>query len=187
MKKEIAVAMVVMTLSLVSVVSVNTNQAGDPYLDKIDSPDFFQTDPDYGGFEGGGGTYCGPVAASNALMWLDAHGFGNIVDDTTDRKKDQHDLIDILGSENYMDSIDGTGAFGLTRGLNRYLNERGYNVTFRSEGWRNVPDYVNVLATKPQVPWIKEAVTGANSGCLLNVGWYEYYNNNNTYVRKGGH
>ena len=52
------------------------------------TPGYNQLDSAYGGLDGNGRFYCGPCSASNGLMWLDDHGFDDLVPNTADRKKD---------------------------------------------------------------------------------------------------
>jgi len=160
------------------------------YTEKIDEiPDYLQVDLAYGGFPGAGAQYCGPVAASNPLMWLDDHGYDEIILNTADRKEDQHDLIEALGSSAYMDtSTDtGTNTHRFVLGLDNYLRDAGYaDHSLEYQGWWAVlPEYqTGVEAVDLQ--WIKQGVEG-NTAVILNVGWYVYDAGTDTYTRDGGH
>ncbi len=160
------------------------------YTKKIDEiPDYLQVDLAYGGFPGAGAQYCGPVATSNPLMWLDDHGYDEIISDSADRKEDQHDLIEALGSPTYMDTStdNGTSPYRLLLGLDDYLRDAGlsgYSLLY--QGWRTVlPEYHTGMETV-DLQWIKREVEG-NTAVILNVGWYNYDSGTDTYTRDGGH
>src|SRR5262245_32125 len=57
-----------------------------------DMPDLTQTDPALG-VEGGGDSWCGPVAISNALMWLGEHGHESLIPSGEDRHARQLELV----------------------------------------------------------------------------------------------
>lgn len=163
------------------------------YLEKIyTTPDYLQTDPDYGGLPGDppGAMYCGPVSVSNSLMWLDNNGFDNLVaPDTTDRKRDQFDLIVELGSATYMDtSLDsGTGVYNLTWGVNDYISDKGYQyVRLGYQGWRYHPSEFSTGVDVPDLDWVKLGIRGYGS-VWLNVGWYTHDAQSDEYTRIGGH
>jgi hypothetical protein len=160
------------------------------YIDKIgEIPDYLQVDLSYGGFPGGGTQYCGPVATSNPLMWLDDHGYDEIIANTADRNEDQHDLIESLGSSTYMDTStdSGTSPYMLLLGLDNYLRDAGYSgYSLLYQGWRNVlPEYQTGVETV-DLQWVKREVEG-NTAVILNVGWYLYDAGTDTYTRDGGH
>jgi VCBS repeat-containing protein len=169
------------------------------YLQKVDAtPDYTQTDLAYGGFpdpnppyEDHGGVFCGPTATSNALMWLDENGYPNLVPNTADRKKDQHDLIATIASAQYMNAYDGDGAnpTNLCQGLADYIDARGYNnsYTLQYQGWRSIPAEFDTGVDVVNVNWARTGIQSEASVELWNVGWYDYDSQAKTYTRVGGH
>lgn len=144
-------------------------------------PDYTQNDSAYGGIPG---NYCGPVSVSNTLIYLDNYVYGNLVANTTDRKKDQHDLIILLGSEDYFDSSDGSGPNSICRGLKKYIGERNYKYKkLEYQGWRSVNSEF-YLSDIPELEWIKSGFN-KNKATWLNIGWYSY--DSGIYTRQGGH
>jgi VCBS repeat-containing protein len=166
------------------------------YTDKIYStPDYTQTDTAYGGFPDGsgeahGGVFCGPTSTSNAVMWLDDHGWPNLVPNTSDRKKDQHDLIATIASDGYMDAYDydGVDPTRLANGLAKYIHDRGYQYSrFQWEGRRDVPSWVDTGVNIPDLNWMRAGIEGPCTVQLWSVGWYGYNAATDNYTRNGGH
>src|SRR3989339_141591 len=94
------------------------------YYSKINEfPNYYQRDTAYGGLLGGGSAECGPTSVSNGLMWLSDHGFPNLTPHTSDRKKDQFDVIWEIGADPYMHYRD---PWGFTNGLRTYITDKGY-------------------------------------------------------------
>jgi C-terminal processing protease CtpA/Prc len=161
------------------------------YTEKINSiPDLTQTSPE-ANFPLGGKTFCLHSAVTNSLMWLDSHGFPNLVDNTGHPVTDQANLAKLLASKIYMDTDpnEGTGIAGLIKGLKKYIADRGYEIeSLQYQGWRplgkkaadvSVGSFVNLDR-------LKQGIIG--SGCVwLNVGWYKYDVSKNEYERLGGH
>ena len=159
-----------------------------PFLDKINEiPDYEQTDSAYGGFAGGGQQYCGPTSASNALMWLDDHGYDTLIVNTPDRKKDQHDCIVVLGASDYMNALDGTSANDFLVGLDRFVREKDYTyVRLDYQGWRSHPAAFDLGTMVPELEWIQHGIE-STAVAWINIGWYTYESSNDTYSRQGGH
>ncbi|MCC6751123.1 MAG: hypothetical protein IT371_25945 [Deltaproteobacteria bacterium] len=136
-------------------------------------PDYTQTDSAYGGFANGGNYHCGPTAVSNSLVWLADHGHPGLMAHSSDRKKDQHDLIATLGSATYLATSAqgyGTPPSNLLPGLKRYLQDKG--VAYRSlkwQGWSPIPigaEFDTGVAL-PSLDWIKLGIQGRNVAWLL--------------------
>jgi C-terminal processing protease CtpA/Prc len=161
------------------------------YTDKIDSiPDLTQTDFE-ANFPAGGKEFCLHSAVTNSLMWLDSHGFPNLVDNTGDPLADQVKLAKLLASKTYMDTDpeEGTGTTNLIRGLKKYIADRGYQIeSLQYQGWRPVAEDVTRLTTSqiPLFDQIKQGVLG-NGAVWLNVGWYKYDASKDEYKRISGH
>ncbi len=148
--------------------------AGTSYINEI--PDFTQTDI-RGNKSGNGQQYCGPVAVSNSIIWLNKN------------KGDQIQLIHKLASKDYMNTSlkNGTGTSGIIRGVEKITGELfdGYKI-LEYEGWRKHPEKNSSGVKIPSINRIKSAVT-RNSTAWINVGWYLYNKKNNEYNRIGGH
>ncbi|NLE38875.1 MAG: hypothetical protein GX621_12695, partial [Pirellulaceae bacterium] len=175
--------------------SVSRAPASVPYLEKIwTTPDYTQTDSAYGGFpdEYGvlhGGYFCGPTSTSNSLMWLANNGWTNLAPLTSDRKKDQHDLVETIASSTYMDAYeyDGVNPTRLANGLSQYIHDCGYEYSrFEWQGWRAVPSQFKT-GTIPDLDWMRAGIEGPNTIQLWSVGWYNYHAETNEYSRDGGH
>ncbi len=145
-------------------------------------PDLVQTDPK-GKFARGGKSFCGPVAASNSLVWL-----------KTGKKSDdfnfQYSVVNKLASAEYMkvDPVDGIGAKGLIRGVSRYVEKDIGDSDFvlKYQGWRSTPKEHFTGVRDPQVKWIQGFV-GMRKTAWINLGWYSYDAEKDEYVRVGGH
>ena len=159
------------------------------YTDNIYSiPDLTQTDS-RANFAGGGTEYCCLVAIANSFMWLDSHGFPELVENSGSPFDDEVRLVKLLASKAYMDTslVEGTGTTKLMRGVKKYVKERGYEISqLEYEGWRKHPPEMKAKFFVPRLSWIKHGTLG--SGALwLNVGWYKYNLSKDEYIRIAGH
>lgn len=151
-------------------------------------PDLLQTDPK-GGLPGGGRWYCGPVAISNSLAWFSDNGYENLMSKLGDREKSQFEMVRVLGSRQYMDTIEGVGtdAYGVLRGVSRYIEHKGYRyLSLQYQGWGRHPRRFGTGTAIPEPVWIKKGLLG-NSAVWLNAGWYKYDEVTNQYQRIGEH
>ncbi|MBN2138546.1 MAG: hypothetical protein JW720_12130 [Sedimentisphaerales bacterium] len=159
------------------------------YTEKADSTsDLTQTDR-LAELPGGGKTYCGPVAVSNSLFWLSENGFANLTSGLADRRDAHFELARTLGSKRYMNTSlrTGTGADSILDGVDRYLEDRGYEYGYlKFQGWRKHPGRFSSGVAVPELDWIKRGIVG-DSGVWLNVGWYKYDSSSGEYARVGGH
>jgi len=159
------------------------------YTDNIYTiPDLTQTDS-RAHFAGGGSEYCCLVAIANSFMWLDSHGFPELVENSGSPFDDEVRLVKLLASKAYMDTslVEGTGTTKLMRGVKKYVKDRGYEISqLEYEGWRKHPPEMKSRFSVPRLSWIKHGTLG--SGALwLNVGWYEYNLSKDEYIRIAGH
>lgn len=146
-------------------------------------PDFNQTSKKYGPLPGKGYNYCGPVAASNALMWLASKGYTKLLPEKKLSTKSQYEMIKILGSSKYMNTSAsrGTGVQSTVNGLKKYIHEKGYKVSIKKKGLGYE------LGGEPPSPnWIANGLLGS-SNVLVNLGWYEYDSKKDIYKRVSGH
>lgn len=147
-------------------------------------PDLVQTDPK-GEFARGGKSYCGPVAASNSLVWLKAGGARQFTD-----KTEQYKVVNLLASANYMDTdpVKGVGAAGLIRGVKRFvekdIGDPDFHLSY--QGWRSSPKGHFAGVKTPELEWIRSFV-GPGKSAWINIGWYRHDKENNEYNRVGGH
>ena len=148
-------------------------------------PDFCQENPNYV-LPGRGKPYCGPTAASNILIYLDKTTSPNILDSNSSSDKDQFELIKLLGSEKYMNTMldGGTEPVDLMRGLETYVKERGYEIKILWKGWQDGDKYF--INSIPGIKWIQENIKDS-SNVILQIGWYKYDKEKDYYKRIGGH
>ncbi len=154
----------------------------------FDTPDLTQTDPALG-VPGGGNSYCGPVAISNGVMWLAAHGYPKLAPAGPTRHDQQLELVRELGSKHFMATspYSGTGAFGILPGLEHYVQDKGYTVQrLQYEGWRGHALAYDVGVPKPDPAWIAAALHPGGAA-WINVGWYKPEPGGRAYHRHGGH
>lgn len=155
-------------------------------------PDYTQTDPTYGGFQPDGDNFCGPASVSNSLMWLSDHGFPNLAPRSSDRNKDQHDLIALLASPAYFSTNgtqDGTPVPQLLSGLKAYFTDR--NTTYLGLQWQGayplpIPVEFDTGIEIPQIDWIKKGAEALSSLWLL-LALATYDSATDTFVVSNGH
>lgn len=153
------------------------------------TPDFCQTDTQ-GKFNNGGRMYCGPVAASNSIVWLARQGYPQLLDSSESKKQSQIELIRTLASSGYMgtDGTKGTGPRSLMKGLHKYVTQRGYEcerLEFR--GWSPVDRRFNPTNAPVTIESISQAVAHPRGVVCANIGWYTHDEASDTYTRHGGH
>ncbi|MEZ4226158.1 MAG: hypothetical protein R3B13_34750 [Polyangiaceae bacterium] len=151
-------------------------------------PDLTQTAQDLA-LPGGGGSYCGPVAVSNAIAGWAAAGQHSLLPDAHDPRAAQTTLVKLLGSARYMGTgvNSGTGAAGLMVGLERYLRDRGFAATLQYDGWRAHPQRFSSGRRTPSAEAIRTAFD-AGSAVFVNIGWYQPSPRvAGVYRRHGGH
>lgn len=158
------------------------------YDDKDETtPNFWQRQPDTD-FAQGGKMYCGPTAASNALMWFGRHGFPKLTPPAPDALSEQSKMIDILASKNYMNTADknGTKLPVVICGIKNYVSVCGYSVaSIQYKGINQCPQQY-LIGEIPDLNWMAENTAGL-TGQLLGIGWYKYDKQTNIYRRFGGH
>ncbi len=159
------------------------------YTDKAKgTPDYSQMDNAYGGLAGNGSFYCGPCSVSNGIMWLDDNGYPNLVTNTSDRKKDQHDMIIVMGSRKYMntENVGMAPSRDVVRGVEDYIKDKGYSCTIEFQGIYFPPPDKYIDSNRVVIDWIKEKVLG-NTAVFLHVSWVRYDQSTDTYTARGGH
>jgi hypothetical protein len=150
-------------------------------------PDLMQTDPALE-LPGGGDSHCGPVAASNALAWLGAHGLPRLLPEGDSERERQIALVRELASRRYMGTSahNGTGASGLLKGIDLYLRANGYRgARLQYQGWRSHQLRYSTGVRKPEIEFLAEGLRQGGVA-LVNVGWYRP-GRPGVYRRHGGH
>lgn len=159
------------------------------YLDKsLSTPDLTQTDP-RANFTEGGKRFCAPVAVSDSLIWLSQHGFPRLLPKAENLTVAQIDMAKILASPGYMDTRakEGTEVNSVLTGIKRYIVEHGYSIKrLEYQGLRAIDPEFNSGQSYPNPRFLKHGIIG-KTGVWLNIGWYKYKAENETYRRIGGH
>lgn len=145
--------------------------ASEEFINEI--PDFTQSELE----ELKGDQYCAPVAVSNSIVWLSG------------MKINQIELIDKLGSANYMNTSlsVGTDVDSVMYGAKKIAEEifkAEVNVEYM--GWRphsNAKSNGNIV---PDINLLNNFID-KNSAAWINVGWYKYDRYKDQYLRVGGH
>jgi len=150
-------------------------------------PDYYQRDTTFGAFPGKGATYCGPVAVSNSLIWFSEHGYPSLIKSSGNTYRDQHELISLLGSPDYMDAGHGGATVeSFCRGLKKYLQDCRVNGQIKSEGMYDVSDEFRAEKDVPDFERMK-LFTLKDQAVWLNIGWYKFDPSKNIYTKTGGH
>jgi hypothetical protein len=150
-------------------------------------PDYYQRDTTFGVFPDKGATYCGPVAVSNSLVWFSEHGYPSLMKSSGNSYRDQHELISLLGSPDYMDAGHGGATVeSFCRGLKKYLQDCRVNGQIESEGMYDVSDEFRAEKNVPDFERMK-LFTLENQAVWLNIGWYKFNPSKNIYTKTGGH
>jgi len=139
-------------------------------------PDLLQT-LNSAGFAGDGQQFCGPVAVSNSLVWMEENKNENY----------QIELVHKLSSPTYMNTntINGTNVSGLLQGIHKYALERwGKYKNLEYSGWSKSPTQFRSSLKKPTLDWMTSALH-RKGAVWINIGWYNPEGSN--YRRAGGH
>ena len=163
------------------------------YLDKLSTPDLTQTDP-RARFAENGSNYCAPVAVSNSFVWLAEHGYskllpGGPVLSNADKTARQIILAKTLSSPEFMNTIadEGTYVDNVLLGIKKYILKQGYSIKQLSYlGFRSNLAEFNTGVRNPRPILLRQGIIG-KSAVWLNIGWYQFNSNSNTYLRMGGH
>jgi hypothetical protein len=151
-------------------------------------PDLMQTDPALE-LPGGGDSHCGPVAASNALVWLGAHGLPRLLPEGATERDRQIALVRALASGSYMGTSahNGTGASGVLKGIDLYLRANGYRAArLEYQGWRAHQLRYSTSVRIPEVAFIADGLREGGVA-LISAGWYKPGMLPGVYRRHGGH
>jgi hypothetical protein len=142
-------------------------------------PSFHQRNSE---FPGGGKNFCGPTAASNALMWLANRGYPQLKpageDDTIAQKEMIKRLAGFMGTYR-----EGTSVDAFICGINSYLRTVGYS----SKSWTySGNSRTSRTRTPPDVSLVNAMATG-NTVLWFSLGWYAFDETHQKYTRDFGH
>jgi len=129
------------------------------------------------GFKDGGRNFCGPVAISNSLVWLEGNK----------SRQYQIDLVKKLASPEYMNTNprSGTILWNLISGVDKYAKERWKKYKrLEYRGWSSVPEKFRLSAEQPTQSWMQLGLH-KKGATWINIGWYKREAQN--YERTGGH
>lgn len=167
--------------------SVTPGGAAVESVSRVDeTPDLMQSEPQAGlPFEGA--PYCGPVAASDSLIYMSKHGYPRLTSASALDARAQGQLSLRLSKLMKTTRLGGTTPDGLMVGLRKYIGERGYVVeSLHYQGWEHL-DHGVALATLPQLAFVHKGLADDKSAVWLKIGWYRYFPAQDKYVRFAGH
>jgi len=141
-------------------------------------PDFCQRDTRFGHFPFDGKIQCGPVAASNLLMYLNNTNFPGLMSKENPGPYDQFELINLLSSDRYMKTkkeLGGTTPYNLMQGLKQYLKDNGYGADIQYIGYQ-VDDHdknQNLTGGGNITPMMIKDKSDEGFECIVRVGYYK--------------
>jgi hypothetical protein len=160
-----------------------------PAVDRsAQTPDFCQVDP-AAGLPRDGGSFCGPVSASNAMMYLAHTGYPKLKPDAPDEKTAQIALIHTISSKDFMNTDEhaGTGPTGVMIGIKKYVEAAGYSIDrIEYQG----ADHIKAFKQAGPIPtaeFLRQGLSVPHSVVLLNLAWKKLDVDKQTYSRIGGH
>jgi hypothetical protein len=153
-----------------------------------DVSDFKQNNP-HAQFAAGGKDFCAPTCLSDYIMWLGKNGYPALLPAGDNLEQVQIALIKKLASADYLgpDPNSGTSPQQIMIGLKKYITDSGYSIKSLSyQGFRPAAKEFFKGVSAPSLSWLK-AGSIAPKCCWLNIGWYRYDEDTDTYSRTGGH
>ncbi len=150
----------------------------------LETPDLMQASPS-AALPWGGQAHCGPVAASNTLIWFAKKGFDGIVEGDPQTTGTQAKLALKLGSYMRTSLTEGTTVTAFLCGLNDYLTDKGFQETLLYQGWEQHPQQYDA-GGHAQLQFLREGLK-SGSAAWIKIGWYKFYPRTNTFMRFAGH
>ncbi len=133
-------------------------------------------------FIGGGKSFCGPTAASNALMWLADRGYPALKpsaeNDSSAQKKMIKRLAGLMGT--YRES---TSLTSFTCGVNTYLRTVGY----APKSWVSSGNGCANYGLLPPDISVVRSMSSGNTVMWFSLGWYCLDESSRKYSRDFGH
>lgn len=153
-----------------------------------DISDFKQNNP-RAQFAEGGKDFCAPTCLSDYLMWLGKNGYPALLPAGANAEDIQIALIKKLAGADYLgtDPSAGTSPEQIMVGLKKYVTDSGYKVKSLSyQGFRPASKEFFSGVSVPSLTWLKAGAIEPKC-CWLNIGWYKWDEDSDTYTRTGGH
>lgn len=179
MRNIIFYSLLIGLLLLLSPEIIFSQKDDEVFIDRIDTiPDLIQINSE---LPLSGSQYCGPVSASNSLMWMINEGFIKNV-----KPVKQLEMVKSLG--NYMSvSKIGTSPYQFCNGLDQFLKDN--NIQYKIleyQGWRPCKGFKS--QENVDIKKLKH-IFKSKSAIWLNVGWYYLQQDSyaSLFKRYGGH
>ena len=190
MTRSLLTTSLLMTAALLIQMPVNAQVTlPGSYSQRInDVSDFKQNNP-HAQFAEGGKDFCAPTCLSDYIMWLGKNGYPALLPAGESLEQVQIALIKKLASADYLgtDPNSGTSPEQIMIELKKYITDSGYSIKSLSyQGFRPAAKEFFTGVSMPSLSWLK-AGSIAPKCCWLNIGWYSYDEDTDTYSRTGGH
>lgn len=156
-------------------------------LDRLEiTPDLMQTDK-RASLPYAGRAHCGPVAASNGLIWLANAGYPKLSISKNPTIPQQGKLAIEIGTMMNTTRKGGTTINGFIKGLSKYIKSKGYKIDkLNYQGWEQCDRNYFTGIKKPRPYSIFDSFDDRT--CVwLKIGWYKYFPAKKEYVRFAGH
>lgn len=148
------------------------------------TPDLMQSSPALN-LPWGGSAHCGPVAAANTFVWLAENRFERLVAGDVRAPETTMRLVHSLSRYMHTSKLGGTDVTDFLRGLEDYLNDRGFTAKICYQGWEEHPARFGA-GRHPSIKFIKEGLQ-PNSAAWIKIGWYAFNPRAKKYIRFAGH
>lgn len=179
MKQILTLILISLYLMLFSSGVLFAREDKEAFVNRINKiPDFLQINKE---LPLNGSQYCGPVSASNSIVWMINQGYI-----TSNKTYNQLELVKLLG--NYMSvSRIGTNPEQFCKGIDHFLKDQQIKYRLLEyQGWRPCKKF----KSKNNVDLEKlKTIFKSKTAVWLNVGWYRLQTNSQKklFKRYGGH
>jgi hypothetical protein len=133
-------------------------------------------------FPDGGKRFCGPTAASNALMWLADRGYPALKPSAENDSIAQQEMIKRL-AERMGTYREGTSLTSFQCGVNTYLRSAGY----APKSWVFSGNGCTIPGLPPPDPTLVRSLSGGKTVMWFSLGWYCLDASSRKYTRDFGH
>jgi hypothetical protein len=143
-------------------------------------------------FPGEGEMFCAPTSTAMEFSFLVQQGFKNLLPDDETKHAGYLDLIEQLGSPDFMDTSGKTGTrtLGVVEGVTKYVQSVGYTVkiiNYTGVNGGQLKEPAHVVNEMPDFDFLRQAVNHTHSIVLMNVGYYKLGPKREAWRRTGGH